>query len=429
MPAGEAGRGANALGATGPGTEPTRPFATYFMPAPILPRVAQVQAQKQTAAARPRGADPAGLDVHGGHGVGDGSLAIEAEHDEGDVPTPFEYGIYTLPADYTLEDLYNKWLNRGIAIPSLERGYAWTEERASKLIESFAMGLPVPAVFLSSGDDGKSTVIDGTQRLLTVFSYFGGSYPDDSALGGRRFEIVGINRGSRLYGKTFFELDAEDQRGLKDAILRATLVRRSGAGGGDSGMYEIFERLSAGGAQLSAQEVRHRAYAGGLDGLIRRLNRGSDWRSILGSPLPDPRMRDAELVLRCTALFHAADEYAPPMKGFLSSFMARHKSPCDEFLDGERRRFEGACGAALAALGPRPFSNSRGQLRMPLLDSVLVAFARNAGGRGSCQPGDMKARFEALRSDKRFAECAGPSSAAASAVRGRLGLAQEILFE
>lgn len=155
--------------------------------------MAHVQAQGRAAGGRGSARDGEALDA-------------EAERDAGCAPTPLEYGIYTIPADYTLEELYDKWLNGDIEIPKLGRGYAWTEVQASKLIESFAMDLPVPAVFLSSDDDGMSIIIDGKQRLLTVFSYFGGSCPEGCALEGRRFKIVGINEGSRLYGKTFFEL-------------------------------------------------------------------------------------------------------------------------------------------------------------------------------------------------------------------------------
>ena len=373
-----------------------------------------------------------GEDGRGGAGgVGGGEdclLATEAERDESHAASPLEYNVYTIPADYTLEELYNKWLNRDISIPELGGRYAWTEAQASRLVESFIMDLPVPAVFLATGDDGRSTVIDGRQRLLTVFSYFGGSHPGASALAGQRFRLVGINEDSRLYGKTFFELAGDDQRRLKGAILRATLVRRGGAGAGcDSAMYEICERLNSGATGREAQEIRSRAYAGGLDDLLGEVNGDGDWRSILGSPRPDPRMRDRELVLRCMALFHEGGEYAGPMRGFLSGFMARHRSPGEKFLGDERRRFRDACGAALDALGPRPFSNGRGQVRVPLLDSVLVAFARN-GGRRAELPGNMAERLDALRSDKRFAECAGPSSTATGSVRERLRLAGEIMF-
>ena len=381
--------------------------------------MAQVQAQKHATG------------EHSGRrsGVVARDLVAEEEHGQDSVPTPLAYGIYTIPADYTLETLYNKWLNRDIAIPKFERGYVWSDVQASKLIESFVMDLPVPAVFLSTGDDGRSIIIDGVQRLLTVFSYFGGAYPEGSALKGQRFKIVGINEDSRLYGKTFFELDDEDQRRLKDAILRATLVRQNGAGdGGDSGISEVFERLNTGGTRLETQEVRNCIYAGGLNDLLREVNGNKDWRSILGRPQPDTRMKDVEMILRYMALFHAEGEYTQPMKSFLSKFMAKHKSPGEGFLNEERRRFEGACSAVLASLGPEPFNNERGQLRLPLFDAVFVAFARN-GADGARLPGDMKRRLEALRGDERFAEYSGPSSATAGATRGRLRLAREIMFE
>ena len=378
--------------------------------------MAQVQAQKHTTGERPGRRS----------GVVSKDLVAEEEYGQDTVPTPLAYGIYTIPADYTLETLYNKWLNRDIVIPKFERGYVWSNVQASKLIESFVMGLPVPAVFLSTGDDGRSIIIDGVQRLLTVFSYFGGSYPEGSALKGQRFKIVGINEDSRLYGKTFFELDDEDQRRLKDAILRATLVRQNGAGD-DLGISEVFERLNTGGTHLETQEVRNCIYAGGLNDLLREVNGNKDWRSILGRPQPDTRMKDVEMILRYMALFHAEGEYTQPMKAFLSKFMARHKSPSDGFLDEERRRFEGACGAVLASLGPEPFDNGRGQLRLPLFDAVFVAFARN--GNGTRIPRDIKKRLEALRADERFAEYSGPSSTTTGATRGRLHLAWEILFE
>ncbi len=381
--------------------------------------MAQVQVQKRAA------------DGQGSAGEWE-ALDAEAEHDTGCASTPLEYGIYTIPVDYTLEELYDKWLNGDIAIPKFGRGYAWTEVQASKLIESFAMDLPVPAVFLSSDNDGKSIIIDGMQRLLTVFSYFGGSYPEGCALEGRRFKIVGINEGSRLYGKTFFELGGEDRRRLRDAILRATLVRQNGGGDGSgSGVYEVFERLSAGGARLEAQEVRSLAYAGGLGDFLCEMNKNSDWRAVLGKTGPDPGMKDVEMILRYMALFHAEAEYTQPMSGFLSRFMAKRRNPGREFLEGERRRFEGTCRAVLAALGPAPFSNERGQLQPPLFDSVFVAFARSVGGGWGARPPDNAGeRLEILRSDERFAGySAGPSSATTSATRGRLRLAQEIMFE
>lgn len=147
---------------------------------------------------------------------------------------------------------------------------------------------------------------------------------------------------------------------------------------------------------------------------------------MLGRVDPDPQMKDRELVLRCMALFHEGDRYEAPMRDFLSVFMGMRRDPGADYLEAERRRFAAACRAVREALGPAPFSNRHGQLRVPLLDSVFVAFARN--GAAGC-PGDISERFKALRGSPEFAQHAGVSSATTGAVRGRLRLANKMLFE
>ena len=359
----------------------------------------------------------------GGAGVAQ-SVEVAQDDDVG-VSTPLEYNIFAMPADFTLETLHQKWRNGDIKIPEFQRGYVWKPPQASKLIESFMMGLPVPAVFLATGDDNRSIVIDGMQRLLTVFSYLDGKYPDDSAYKGRRFQITGINEKSRLYGKTFWDLGDDDQRRLKNAVLRATIVMQNEPKDDDSGIYEIFERLNTGGTSLEPQEVRNCLYAGGLNDMLRGLNSDKDWRAILGRPRHDPRMKDVEMILRYMALFHAEGEYSAPMKNFLSRFMAKHRNPGAEFVDAENGRFASLCRTICDTLGPKPFNNEYGQLRMPLFDSVFVAFAHNADG----PPVDIKERFERLRAGEEFARYAGKATTSVAAVRGRLRLARETLFE
>src|SRR5580698_10347168 len=58
------------------------------------------------------------------------------------------YDILTYPADFTLEVLVGKWQKGEIKNPKLQRRFVWNQIRASKLIESFLMGLPVPPIFL-----------------------------------------------------------------------------------------------------------------------------------------------------------------------------------------------------------------------------------------------------------------------------------------
>src|ERR1035441_4443144 len=87
------------------------------------------------------------------------------------------YDILTYPADFTLEGLVNKWKKKEIKIPSLQRRYIWNQTRASKLIESFLMGLPVPPVFfyLERGTN-QLLVVDGHQRLRSIAYFFSGKF-------------------------------------------------------------------------------------------------------------------------------------------------------------------------------------------------------------------------------------------------------------
>src|SRR6266446_6156294 len=85
---------------------------------------------------------------------------------------PPAYEINTYPADFTLEVLHQKWKNGDIEIPRFQRQFVWKQVQASKLIESFLIGLPVPAVFLYTERlSQRFLVIDGQQRLRSVF-YF-----------------------------------------------------------------------------------------------------------------------------------------------------------------------------------------------------------------------------------------------------------------
>src|SRR5699024_1513623 len=76
--------------------------------------------------------------------------------------SPPRYEIATYPADFTLEVLYGQWQSGDIFIPTFQRGFVWSQAQASKLIESFLLGLPVPSIFLcTERDSERSMVVDG----------------------------------------------------------------------------------------------------------------------------------------------------------------------------------------------------------------------------------------------------------------------------
>ena len=66
----------------------------------------------------------------------------------------------------TIVDLMDKGV---IKIPDFQRNYVWDKKMTSKLIESLIIGIPISQVFLYEEQRNNFFVIDGQQRLLTIY--------------------------------------------------------------------------------------------------------------------------------------------------------------------------------------------------------------------------------------------------------------------
>ena len=80
-----------------------------------------------------------------------------------------EYDITSTPNDFNIATIYSLIDNGVIKMPPFQRNYVWDEKRASKLIESILLGLPIPQIFLYEQGKNSFYVIDGQQRLLSIY--------------------------------------------------------------------------------------------------------------------------------------------------------------------------------------------------------------------------------------------------------------------
>ena len=78
--------------------------------------------------------------------------------------------IKTLHANYQEDDL--------ILHPPFQRNYVWNRKKASNLIESILLKIPIPIIYTAE-ENGKEEVIDGHQRLRSIFAYIDGKFPDE----------------------------------------------------------------------------------------------------------------------------------------------------------------------------------------------------------------------------------------------------------
>jgi len=341
----------------------------------------------------------------------DDETPIEAvpSEDEGDVSVPI-YRIRVYPSDPTLEVLNERWKRGEIILTEFQRGWVWSASQASKLIESFLAGLPVPPVFFYREESGKEVIIDGQQRLRTIVGFFECKLPDGSP-----FYLKGVS--NQWVGKNYSMLNDSDKNRLMQSILRVIIVEQIDPKD-TSSMYEVFSRLNTGGTALSAQEVRNASCHGPFNDMLRDLNKLRAWRAVFGSNSPDARMRDVELIARFLALSNA--EYTKPMKKFITDFMThnRHLADNEEF----KNSFTRTINAVYEKLGAKPFHIYRG-LNAAVFDSVMVAFSRN-----SDYPPDIRSKYNRLIQRKGYLKRVSASTTDEDTVRERIRIAQKVLF-
>lgn len=327
-----------------------------------------------------------------------------------------QYEIFSYPADTTLKGYLEQWNNDQLEIPPFQRDYVWDQTRASKLIESFLLGLPVPPVFLYKSAGRKAFwIIDGNQRIHSIVYFQKGFF------GEQKFRLKGVD--PRWLGKTFEDLTGEEKFHLQTAVLRAIVIQQTNPED-HSSVYHIFERLNTGGIRLNPMEVRQCVYAGGFIVTLKEKNKLEAWRKIIGIDNPDKRLKDVELLLRVIALFRSLKSYEKPMKGFLNQcaidFKIREegkdRAAAKEEADKIFERFEDTCNAILEQLGPKPF-HLRGRLNYSALDAVMVAVMTNGN------KDDLKDKFEALTKNDEFLKAVSFNTSDESVVRTRINLA------
>jgi len=345
---------------------------------------------------------------------------ILSEQEDPEEGTPI-YRIASYPSDLTLEGLHLKWQREEIEIPQLQRRWVWSHVQASRLIESFLLGLPVPSIFVYRERDTEiQLVIDGQQRLRSIFGFFEGDLPS-----GGDFFLKGV--GSQWEGKTYTSSEDKPYSGLteaerirlRDSVLRVIVIEQLDPHD-DTSIYHIFERLNTGGTGLALQEIRNCTYHGPFNDLLAELNQDKLWRDIFGTPTSDVRMRDLELILRFSALSEPSIVYTKPMKKFLNDFMAKHKR--DTGLEPRKILFLDTVKRVRESLGPRPFHVKRG-INAAVFDSVMVAFAKS-----SHSPINLKERYDTLLENPSYQDAINAGTTDVDVVNRRIDLAAKTLF-
>lgn len=276
-------------------------------------------------------------------------------------------------SDLSLETIANMVENDAIDLePQFQRRQRWNRKQQSSLIESFLLNVPVPPVYLAEDNYGNYSVIDGKQRITSIYNFMRGG-----------LELTGLEAFELIAGYGFSDLPAPLQNALKvRPYLRViTLLRQSNP----ELKYEVFSRLNKGGEQLEAQEIRNVAYRGKLNDRIYDLAENDFLRKRLKiktekSPAYQ-KMQDAEMVLRFFTLLEKWDDFSGSYRQSMDDFMLKHKDDSVEKIVDLKRRFErsiSACEEIWGAIAfKRPEGNGwRNQMLTGMYDAQMIACDR-----------------------------------------------------
>ncbi len=149
--------------------------------------------------------------------------------------------------------------------PEFQRIFRWRETQKTRFIESILLGIPIPSIFVSQRDDGKWEVVDGVQRLSTIFEFAGILRDEDGnlnpplvlksipkylpSLENKVWQESFINNSTEISA-----LDSTQRLQVKRSKIGVSIILKESD---QNTKYELFQRLNTGGSHLSDQEVRN----------------------------------------------------------------------------------------------------------------------------------------------------------------------------
>ncbi|MGB2570303.1 DUF262 domain-containing protein [Micromonospora citrea] len=306
--------------------------------------------------------------------------------------------------------------------PEFQRIFRWDDNQKSRLVESILLGIPIPAIFVSQRDDGIWDVIDGVQRLSTIFEFVG-VYRDHNNqllppttlreteylpdLAGYRWEVSGPA------GRVFTDAMRRD---FKRAKLDFRIIRKESD---ENAKYDMFQRLNSG-TELSPQEARNCLLVmlnPRMFDELASLAESSDFQNAV--PLSDQKKVEAyrqELVLRffCQADFGSGDtemreEYGDYLTRWMRSAAKDYGTRESKIAPELFRRTFRVLNLALGEDAFRRFDGDRhlGPFSIASFEFVTSGVAAHIDKWEQSPPAELRARVEQVWTAREFRDNSG----------------------
>lgn len=377
----------------------------------------------------------------------------EAERDEQDGDNVQPYELTAVPNDFNTITMVNFIESNVFDIPDFQRNYVWDKKRASRLIESAILGIPIPQVFLYEHATNKFLVVDGQQRLMSIYYFVKGRFPIKkkihelrTSLGGGKITLDRFLNDNEYFGNfaldlpeyisgdrnpldklRYVDLSSTNKNLFDMRTIRNVVVRQTNPDGHNS-MYEMFNRLNSGGVNLVPQEIRKCLYDSDFYKILYAANTKPEWRRFLNTPTPDLHMKDVEWLLRGFAML-IQKPYRPPLVKFLNDFSHTAKSFDGNKIDQLQKLLESFLSNN-KRLQDDAFHSPAGRFSSTIFESVFVAACVDSYDKGGATAetidGDL---LNGLKGRDDFRTAAHTKTTDTRNVKNRLDLAYKALVD
>lgn len=304
-------------------------------------------------------------------------LGLEAE-DTGD--EEFDTAPYS-PDDirisqymYSVYQIFH-WIEDGILIlrPEFQRNRVWEIQRQSLLIESIMLRIPIPTFYFQEDEEGNKLVIDGLQRLSSIYAYMRGEFP----LKGLQY----LEKCNQMY---FSELPKKYRIRIMETQLAVNVLDSKCD---EKVKFDVFRRVNTGGVPLNPQEIRNSLASAQVRKLLLDMSSSPEFLKATRRRINDTRMDAQELCLRFIVFFSRYDRHSDKLKNLgalvqmLDSAVVSLNRCSDLILSRWLLVFRSSMRKCCALLGDEAFSKENNEMviNKPLFITWAVLLFHHGG--------------------------------------------------
>ena len=317
----------------------------------------------------------------------DGLDDDDENQDEAQPENPADKKIYWRTQDFSIRELLIMRTENELDLrPQYQRNFVFDKQKASRLIESILLDIPIPVFYFAEEPDGRFSVIDGQQRLTSFLSFIDGIFP----IAKKKtvdFTLSGLRVLTKLNKSTFKGLDATLQLKIKSTALHTIIIKKES----DSDVkFEIFERLNTGSMKLNEDEIRNSVYRGPYIDLLEELSSNKTFEKLVNKPNYKNRMLYRGMILRFLAISSQDIRlYRPSMKKYCNKELLNWRNIPKNKADEYCKRFNKCidlCNSIFAENSFRRFNTGKSganpdgswvatRINMALFDVQMCGFA------------------------------------------------------